>query len=170
MDEVARRAGRSCATEGAVTRRLRALARAVPPPEIAEIWIFPPLAHLESSAEFFLFTRFLEGDRRVLCSVRLRGENGAAETQVVEEHGSVPAGHIPRLVERLRRRLGEEGEPFHAVIDGREGRWRELFDPPAEGAQDPGSAPGAEPAAGRRRNGAALGKSARNGVWRNGRF
>lgn len=169
MDDVATTAGRTFAAESAVGRRLRALARVVPPPEIAELWIFPPLADLESSAEFFLFTRFLEGERRVLCSVRLRRENGSPETQVVVEHGSVPADHIPRLVERLRRRLEDEGEPFHAVIDGCEGRWRELFGPGAERTRDLGSTPDAgPPGAGGGANGAGHGPRARNGVWGNG--
>ncbi len=76
-----------------VDLRLRELGRTIPPSEIAELWVFPPLAALEGSAEFFLFTCF-DGDRRRLYSaclspgVRANGTSG----QIITEHGLVPAG------------------------------------------------------------------------------
>lgn len=128
MDEAATPAGRALAAGSPVARRLQALARTVPPLEIAELWVFPPLAELESSAEFFLFTRFHGEERRVLCSARLQRENGSDARQVVVEHGSVPADRVPRLVRRLQRRLGEDGQPFHALIEGSIARWKALFE------------------------------------------
>lgn len=112
--------------EGSMERRLQALARVVPPPEIAELWVFPPLPEIDASAEFFLFTRFREGGRRSLYSARLLPENGSPARQVVVEHGSVPADRVPGLVSRLQRRLGEERQPLHLVVDGRVGRWEEF--------------------------------------------
>lgn len=134
--------------------RLRAVARAVSPEEIGELWIFPPLAEMEHSAEFVLFTRRLEEDRRRVYTARASpgagdgpGENGAgsngtrpasregdpaaiagngAPAQTITEHGSVPSGRVHRLVDRFRRRLGDEGEPLHVVIEGRRERWATL--------------------------------------------
>lgn len=143
-----------------LARRLRALTRAVSPEEMGELWIFPPLSDVDDSAEFLLFTRRLERDRRRVYSARmaLRPGNGrgaavhgvegdgtspdaAAENgdgrgvgagedrapgQEITEHGSVPSGRVHRLVDRFRRRLEDEGEPVHVVIEGRRERWTEL--------------------------------------------
>lgn len=130
-----------------VSRRLRAVGRAVSPREIGDLWIFPPLRDVEHSAEFLLFTRRLAEGHLRLYSARLRhvgngdgsngdrpttvgtngnGVHGPAMRQEITEHGSVPADRVHGLVVRLRRRLGEEGEPRHVTIDGREERWREL--------------------------------------------
>lgn len=136
MDEAAISAGRGLAAESAVTRRLQELASTISPLEIAELWIFPPLAELESSAEFFLFTRFGVEERRTLYSARLQRENGSDEKQIVVEHGSVPADRVPRLVQRLQHRLGDGGQPLHAVIEGSVARWRSLFTEPAEAVAD----------------------------------
>ncbi|MFQ5678179.1 MAG: hypothetical protein ACE5HP_01810 [Gemmatimonadota bacterium] len=127
MDEVASLAGPTRAEDSPVAVRLQALARTVPPTEIGELWVFPPLEALEGSAEFFLFTRRVGEERRGLYSARLEGENGSGERQVVVEHGSVPADRVPRLVDRLQRRLGEGFRPYHAVIDGSTVRWEELL-------------------------------------------
>lgn len=131
----------AAALDPEVTDRLRALERAVSPEEICELWIFPPLADVEGSAEFFLFTLFLEEDRRALCSARPRptadgepredpsdgGEGSTTqEEETIVQHGSVPADRLPRLVERFRERLGEDEEPLHFRIDGSEARWRGL--------------------------------------------
>ena len=134
-----------------LARRLHEVGRAVSPSEIGELWIFPPLADVEESAEFLLFTRVLAEDRRRLYSARLRrltgeeeelpsangngakaGGNGTGHgpddrRHQITEHGSVPADRVPRLVERFRRRLGEGGEPRHLVIDGSLDRWSSLL-------------------------------------------
>lgn len=127
--------------EASIEGRLRALGRVVPPPEIAEIWVFPPLAEVDASAEFFLFTRFQDGERRALYSARLLPENGTPARQVVVEHGSVPADRVPRLVGRLQRRLGEDRQPRHAVIDGEEGRWEALLGEAGPNGSGNGSGP-----------------------------
>lgn len=155
--------------------RLRAVGRAVSPDEIGELWIFPPLPDVEASAEFLLFTRLLEEDRRRVYSARVvRGANGDGvgdggaaggngvpadgapchgETgQRITEHGSVPAGRVSRLVDRFRRRLEEEGEPRHLVIEGRRDRWaalvRENGRPAGVGGGSSGPRDGAEAARG----------------------
>lgn len=106
--------------------RLSELSRMVPPPEIAELWVFPPLADVQASGEFFLFTRYLDDDSRRVYSSRLLPANGAPARQVVVEHGTVPADRVQRLVGRLQHRVGQSKAPRHVVIDGETGRWEAL--------------------------------------------
>lgn len=77
-----------------LARRLRALARAVSPEEMGELWIFPPLSDMDGSAEFLLFTRRLERDRRRVYSARrsLRAGNGGAEAADGPAANGGPAG------------------------------------------------------------------------------
>lgn len=81
-----------------LARRLRALARAVSPEEMGELWIFPPLSDMDGSAEFLLFTRRLERDRRRVYSARktLRAGNGgteAADGSAANGGGAAGAGN-----------------------------------------------------------------------------
>lgn len=141
MDDAMRVTEDASPDPGSVEDRLRALAGEIPPFEIAELWVFPPLADAESSAEFFLFTRYLEGERRALYSARWQRANGTPAQQVLVEHGSAPAHRIPRLVERLQRRLGGADQPRHVAVRGRETRWRELVE---RGVPGNGNGAGAE--------------------------
>lgn len=140
-----------------VLHRLRAVGRAVEPGEIEELWIFPPLEGIEDSDEFVLFTRMLRDDRRRLYSAGtgpVSGEGGEARGNGgppspangdrpprIVDHGSVPADRVPRLVERFRRRVDEEGhEPVHVVVEGRADRWRELLPEPSANGHPPDAA------------------------------
>ena len=125
-----------------IETRLNALSEAVPHVEIAELWLFPPLADVESSAEFFLFTRFLDGDSRALYSARMVPENGAPAHQVIVEHGRVPAARVPRLIGQLQRRLGHGAPPRHVVIDGERQRWEDLLHEARTAIERNGDAPG----------------------------
>lgn len=152
---MSRRAGVSAVeVSEELARRLRGLTRAVAPEEIGELWIFPPLSEVEDSAEFLLFTRRMDGERRLVYSARraLRAGNGGPEAvpgngapaatgngsgdgragdprgQEITEHGTVPSGRVHRIVDRFRTRLEDEGEPLHVVIDGRRDRWADLLD------------------------------------------
>ena len=111
-----------------VASRLNALGHSVPPPEISELWVFPPLAEIDDSEEFFLFTRFFQGESRRVYSARVLPANGSPTKQVIVEHGTVPADRVSRLVGRLQRRVGQTGEPRHVVIDGWLQRWEELLE------------------------------------------
>lgn len=147
-----------------LARRLHEVERAVSPSEIGELWIFPPLAEVEESAEFLLFTRVLREGRRRLYSARLRrlageagpeaengngarppadGDGAADRRHEITEHGSVPADRVPGLVERFRRRLGDGAEPTHLVIDGSLERWSSLL--PAAAARRNGHGHGGAP-------------------------
>ena len=59
-----------------VVTRLRDLGRRIAPAEISDVWVFPPLAHLEGSTEFLLFTRFLPDEMRRLCGAEFVEGNG----------------------------------------------------------------------------------------------
>jgi hypothetical protein len=147
-----------------LAERLRDVGRAVAPREIGELWIFPPLEDVEESAEFLLFTRIAEGERRRLYSARMGreggpGSNGAGgdgapddaaappggangdRRQRITDHGSIPADRVPRLVERFRRRIEDEGhDPLHVVVEGTPERWRELL-PSTNGRNGNGAGP-----------------------------
>lgn len=108
--------------------RLAALEQRVPPPEIADVWLFPPLPDVVSSSEFLLFTRILDAETRALFSARMVPENGTPAHQVIVEHGSAPADRVPKLVSNLQRRLGHDAPARHIEIDGETERWRELVE------------------------------------------
>lgn len=114
--------------EADVVHKLRELGRAVSPIEISDLWIFPPLADLASSTEFFLFTRILSADTRRLCAARIEAGNGQAQPSVEEvtEFGVVPNGRLERLIEGFKRRLGEEREPAYYQLDGCPHTWDRL--------------------------------------------
>ena len=124
-----------------IETRLNAISEAVPHLEIAELWLFPPLADVESSAEFFLFTRFLDGDSRALYSACMVPANGAPAYQVIVEHGRVPAARVPRLIGQMQRRLGRSTPPRHVGIDGERQRWEDLLNEARAAIERNGDAP-----------------------------
>jgi hypothetical protein len=133
-----------------LTRRLRQLEAFVPPEEMGELWIFPPLDEPHEAREFVLFTRMAGDDERAVYSARHRGagtdgvpepeargeaqnghpppegSGGDAPEQAVIEHGRAPAERIPGLVRDLLRRLGDDRAPAHVDIQGSRRRWDEL--------------------------------------------
>lgn len=125
-----------------IEHRLCGISETVPHLEIAELWLFPPLSDVEDSFEFFLFTRFLDGDARALYSARMVPANGAPAHQVIVEHGHVPAGRVPRLVGQLQRRLGGGVPPRHVVIDGEQQRWESLLNEARAAIERNADAPG----------------------------
>lgn len=131
--------------------RLRRLAGRIPPEELSEVWVFPPLEDIEGSDEFHLFTRRMsEGVYRV-CAAEFPGDggkngaagggNGAAGDSAsgssativdgkkageprVTVYGAVPESRVPRLVAGFRDRLGDGREPLYLPIYGSLERWR----------------------------------------------
>ncbi len=146
-----------------VGRRLLELEGVIPPTEIGELWVFPPLEEPEGSREFVLFTRFGDNGTRRLYSARVppsreerrelpgpdgytrerdrkmanrrNGDGGDAAAELpdqrITEHGEIPAGRLPGLVQRFRRRLGDDRVPVHVQVDGSRERWIELLGPAA---------------------------------------
>lgn len=141
-----------------VATRLRELGRRIAPAEISDVWVFPPLAHLEGSAEFLLFTRILPDEMRRLCGAEFlpggpgaaNGKgNGAAHTngngngavqaqsqtadgmRRITEYGAVPSHRVSRLVAGFRERLGDHRNPLHFAIGGSAENWGRLVEPEA---------------------------------------
>jgi hypothetical protein len=134
--------------------RLRELGRCVAPVEISEIWVFPPLPHLEDSSEFLLFTRILPDQMRHLCGAEFdagnghgggSGErlpdvngkgngNGASSGAVrrITEYGAMPLHRVQRVVARFRERLGDHREPLHLEIGGDVDSWDRILEPAPE--------------------------------------
>jgi len=100
--------------------RLRMLASNIPPEELSEVWVFPPLPDLEDSQEFVLFTRRMsEGVFRVCAAEFTRGESAR-----VTVYGAVPEARVMNVVAGFQRRLGDRREPLHLPIFGSVDRWR----------------------------------------------
>ena len=140
-------------TRREVATRLRDLGQRIAPAEISDIWVFPPLSHLEGSTEFLLFTRFLPDEMRHLCGAEFTDGNGNGKTangngngqshgngngngngasappdrvRRITEYGAVPSHRVPRVVAGFRARLGEHREPFHFEIGGSADSWMQL--------------------------------------------
>jgi hypothetical protein len=139
-------------TRREVATRLRDLGQRIAPAEISDIWVFPPLAHLEGSMEFLLFTRFLPDEMRHLCGAEFAADRGNGNGQVVNgsggngngngngngdttpvdrvrritEYGAVPSHRVSRVVAGFRERLGDHREPFHYEIGGSADSWGKL--------------------------------------------
>lgn len=142
--------------------RLRRLAGRIPPDELSEVWVFPPLEDIEGSDEFHLFTRRMsEGVYRV-CAAEFPGDSGkngtahgtgngttgatavdgktAGEPRVTV-YGAVPESRVPRLVAGFRDRLGDGREPLYLPIYGSHERWHLAVGVDApEGASDDAAA------------------------------
>ena len=124
---------------GSRAARLGDLSRRIPPPRIADVWLFPPLPQVEDSFEFFLFTSILDDGGRALYSARMMPANGAPAHQVVVEHGRAPANRVPGLVAGLQKRLGQPAAVRHVPIEGDGARWEALVEQSREtdGSVDP---------------------------------
>ncbi len=79
-----------------LTARLRALEHRVSPSEISDLWVFPPLADLEDSREFVLFTRLLPDEMRRVCAAEFPDRREGAGTGNGDGSGAAPAGNGAR--------------------------------------------------------------------------
>ena len=138
-----------------VATRLRDLGQRIAPAEISDVWVFPPLSHLEGSTEFLLFTRFLPDEMRHLCGAEFATGNGngsglaangnghaangngdgdgnggpaPADDRVrrITEYGAMPSHRVSRVVAGFRERLGDHREPLHFEIGGCADSWGRL--------------------------------------------
>lgn len=99
-------------------------------PAVDRVWVFTPLAHQDPASEFVLLSCF-DGapDRRRVVVARLCLEPVDEEghevrwVQRLEVHGTAPCDVVPRLAERLLRRVGEPATPVVAEIAGAPERW-----------------------------------------------
>jgi hypothetical protein len=133
---------------------LYALVELIPPQVpvaiIDYLWIFPP-RRVAIGESVVVVVGALEEDpeRRRVITARFtvsRDKKGAAKvTPRFDEHGSAPAPAVPRIVQGVLRRLGEdvEAEPREEQIGGSTERWQELVvalggRPPLNAAEESG--------------------------------
>jgi hypothetical protein len=101
---------------------------------IQDIWIFPPrrIAIGESIVVVVGAAGEDEERRRVITAhfTVARNKKGAATvTARFDEHGTAPHAAVPRIVQGVLRRLGEDAEalPREEVIAGSRDRWDALI-------------------------------------------
>jgi hypothetical protein len=97
------------------------------------VWIFPPRRIALGESIVIVVAAFDEDtDRRRVITARFtvaRNRKGVADVKdKVDEHGAAPADAVPRIVQGVLRRLGEdaEAEPRAEQISGDADRWDEL--------------------------------------------
>jgi hypothetical protein len=132
-------------------------------PLIDCLWIFPPRRIAAGESVVFVVAATEDDDRRRVITAHFtiaRNRKGAATVGVrFDEHGAAPADAVPRIVQGVLRRMGEDAdaEPRDEQIGGSQERWDELIlelggrprpadepaqnDDPRDGA-DPGTATG----------------------------
>lgn len=106
----------------------------VPVEMIDYIWIFPS-RRVAVGESIVVVVGGLDEDeaRRRVFTLRFtisRNRKGAASVSTrVDEHGAAPAAAVPRIVQGVLRRLGEdaEAEPREEQIGGSPERWHDLI-------------------------------------------
>ncbi len=114
---------------------LEALARALPPATIDELWIFPARRIGPGQSTIVVASVFgddADSDRRRVFTARFtvaRDARGRPELrQEMTEDGAAPAGRVSRVVDGVLRRLTDEpAPPRHARLQGDADRWAELL-------------------------------------------
>lgn len=117
----------------ALPRILRHIRDEVGVERIDRLWIFPPLRNGRREKGLVAVSRFLdEGERRRVLTVSYQAERSGLELRVepsVSEEGDAPPELLPRVMEGVVRRAGEEhadprmvevegsAESFEAVLD-----------------------------------------------------
>lgn len=96
------------------------------------LWIFPPRRVAAGESTVVVVAAFDEDDRRRVITAHFtvaRNRKGIATvTALFDEYGAAPADAVPRIVQGVLRRLGEDtaAEPRDVLIDGRQDRWDAL--------------------------------------------
>jgi hypothetical protein len=129
--------------DGAPAALLDRVAAAVAPATIDEIWLFPPRRVADGESVVFVLGAFEpQPDRRRVLTFRFtitRNRRGLARvTEQAGEHGSAPADALPRVIEGVLRRLGDDAEvpPQGEAIRGDVARWAALLADVARAAAD----------------------------------
>ena len=97
------------------------------------LWIFPPIRNGRRERGLAAVSLILdEGERRRVFTVSYRAERSGLELTVapsVSEEGDAPPELLPRVMEGVVRRAGEDhADPRHVEIEGREDAFQELLD------------------------------------------
>jgi hypothetical protein len=109
------------------------------------LWIFPPRRVAAGESVVVVIAGFDDDEaRRRVFTLRFtisRNRRGVASVSTrFDEHGAAPAAAVPRIVQGVLRRLGEDAdaEPREEQIGGNPGRWFELVS--ALGGRPPAAA------------------------------
>jgi hypothetical protein len=109
------------------------LAEYVPPTLVDYLWIFPPRRVAAGESTVLVVAAFDEHERRRVLTGRFtvaRDRRGTATVRVqYDEHGTAPDDAVPRIVQGVLRRLGEDAaaEPAEVHVAGLQQRWDELI-------------------------------------------
>jgi hypothetical protein len=121
--------------EGAADALLGRVAAAIAIASIDEVWVFPARRVVEGESVVVVVSTFeAEPERRRVLTFRFtiaRNKRGVASvTERGGEHGSAPAPAIPRVIEGVLRRLGDDVEvaPHGRAIRGDAERWEALLE------------------------------------------
>jgi hypothetical protein len=116
----------------ALPATLRMLGEKVGVTEIDRLWIFPPL--IRGRREWGLVAASVytgQDERRRLLSLAYVAERTGQGLSVVhdlDEQGEAPPDRLPRVMDGVVRRGGEEmGEPREVVLEGATGTFDELL-------------------------------------------
>jgi hypothetical protein len=120
--------------EGAPAALLARVPQKLPVRSIDEVWVFPLRKVTDGESIVIVVSTFEpEPERRSVCTFRftiVRNARGVAKvTERAGEHGSAPATALPRLIEGVLRRLGDDAAvpPHGRSVAGLEERWAELM-------------------------------------------
>jgi hypothetical protein len=132
--------------EGAIHALMQRVPEQVAVEQMDYVWIFPPRRVATGDSIVVVVAAFDEDpERRRVITARFtvsRNRKGAASVNArFDEHGAAPADAVPRIVQGVLRRLGEEafGEPRAEQILRSADRWSALI-------VDLGGRPPVEPA------------------------
>ena len=102
---------------------------------VDELYLFPTRRVQGVESTVFVFSVHDAEDRRRVITAHLRATRNKRGEPTIEtkldEHATTPADRIPRVIEGVLRRMGDEFSdtpPSHCRIDGSAERWRELID------------------------------------------
>jgi hypothetical protein len=142
--------------EGALHALLQRIPEQVAIDQIDFLWIFPPRRIAIGESIVVVVAGFAEdAERRRVITAHFtvaRNRKGAATVNArFDEHGAAPADAVPRIVQGVLRRLGEDaiGEPRAEQIVRSQQRWDALVvelggrppvEPPAEDGVTSGDA------------------------------
>lgn len=133
----------------ALPRTLRMIGERLGPESLDRLWIFPPLVRGRRERGLVAASSFHAGDgeRRVLFTAPYTAERtgkGLAIEFVLNEQGEAPPDRLPRIMDGVVLRSGDElGDPREVEIAGEPERFQELmaeFDPALLEAEETGHA------------------------------
>lgn len=117
---------------GALYALIQRIPDVVPVAGIDYLWIFPPRRVATGESTVVVVGAFDREERRRIITALFnvaRSRRGIATVSArFDEHGAAPVDAVPRIVQGVLRRLGEDtaAEPRDVLIDGQQSRWDAL--------------------------------------------